>query len=152
MRLSYNFTEVRQLLQVDLELLFRAVHKTDPYTHPYPPILPVAGQHGYGGKYAILSSDVYEWGQKLIEPGLRPLEEDSWDAMKKQPVPRMALTVREAAQAVGVSPSTILKAIKATNPREYPPPLKAGRHGPTGRYSVRPADLEEWVKSLGQWW
>lgn len=62
----------------------------------------------------------------------------------------VAVTVTDAARLAGVSPSVIRRAIHATDPREWPPPLKAHRKGtaPTAAYLIRTADLDEWVSSM----
>lgn len=64
---------------------------------------------------------------------------------------RLAYSVPEAAEAVGVSESTIRRAIAATDPAKYPPPLDAGRHGPAGKYVIAAGDLKSWVQSLKRW-
>lgn len=64
---------------------------------------------------------------------------------------RIAYGIEDAAVEVGVSPDTIRRAIKAVDPKAYPPPLRAGRHGKNGRYSILHRDLEEWAGLLARW-
>ena len=62
----------------------------------------------------------------------------------------LAYTIDQAATAVGVSRQTIQRAIQATDPRSFPPPLRAKRAGTSSkaRYLI-PADaLADWVNSL----
>ena len=58
----------------------------------------------------------------------------------------LLLTIPQAATAAGVSADTIRRAIKATDPAEFPPPLPAKLLGK--RYGIRAIDLERWVNSL----
>ncbi|MBR7744444.1 helix-turn-helix domain-containing protein [Phycicoccus sp. BSK3Z-2] len=151
-RLCYNASEIARMLNVPLEFVIICTRKTDDVNYPYPPILPIAGRHGYQGAFAITARELRLWERKLNEPQMTFLgPEEDWEGMKRRTVPRIALTLKEAAAAVGVSPKTLYAAVHAVDPRIYPPPLKAGRHGPGGNYSIRPADLEEWVKSLQRW-
>ena len=68
---------------------------------------------------------------------------------------KLAYTIDEAAEAVSVSVSTIRRAIKATDPRAFPPPLSAKRLGakstdkePRGDYRITRSALTAWVESL----
>lgn len=60
---------------------------------------------------------------------------------------RVLLTVTEAAESVGCAVGTIRKAIRATDPNTFPPPLKA-KLGSRGQHLIRPADLDAWADSL----
>lgn len=60
---------------------------------------------------------------------------------------RVLLTVAEAAEATGCSQDTIRRAIRATDPQTFPPPLDA-KLGAKGRYLILPAALEAWAESL----
>lgn len=60
---------------------------------------------------------------------------------------KILLTVTEAAELVPWSVDVIRRAIRATDPAAFPPPLKAKR-GPRGQHVIRPADLESWAESL----
>lgn len=60
---------------------------------------------------------------------------------------RVLLTVAEAAEVSNTSADTLRKAIRATEPNAFPPPLRAKR-GAKGRYLILPADLQEWAESL----
>ncbi len=60
---------------------------------------------------------------------------------------KMLLTLSEAAARVPWSVDIIRKAIHATDPAAFPPPLKAKR-GPRGQHIIRPVDLQAWVDSL----
>lgn len=58
-----------------------------------------------------------------------------------------AFSIDEAAAAYGVSPDTIRRAIHATDPAKFPPPLKANRKGKSGPYSIHVTDLDAWHAS-----
>lgn len=60
---------------------------------------------------------------------------------------RIALPLKDAAVAVGFSIDTLKRAIRATDPAAFPPPLKAKRDS-KGRLSVKVSDLEAWFDSL----
>ena len=64
--------------------------------------------------------------------------------------PRILLTIDEAAEAVGQSARTIERAIRATDPASYPPPLNAKRLGsaPNARKAILLAELQRWAESL----
>lgn len=58
-------------------------------------------------------------------------------------------TVAEAAARAKCSEASILRAIAATDPTKYPPPLHPiGRHGARGHYLITPAELQRWIESL----
>jgi hypothetical protein len=67
---------------------------------------------------------------------------------------KLAYTIDEAAEAVSVSVATIRRAIKATDPKAFPPPLKAKRlaakssEKESGAYRIPHAELTAWVESL----
>ena len=63
---------------------------------------------------------------------------------------RIAYDLKQAAEQVSVSIDTIRRAIRATDPNAYPPPLKAKRSGSDKKpaYRVLHADLEAWASSL----
>lgn len=64
---------------------------------------------------------------------------------------RIAYKIPAAAEQVSVSEATIRRAIHATDPAAYPPPLKAKRAGEDGKraeYRVLHSDLVEWAESL----
>ena len=67
--------------------------------------------------------------------------------MTARAVAKIAYTVHEAAELTPWSHDVIRKAIRATDPTAFPPPLKAKR-GPRGQYIIRPADLEAWLDSF----
>jgi hypothetical protein len=60
--------------------------------------------------------------------------------------PVVAYTLVDAAQASGVSVDTLRKALHTTDPRSYPPPLRAKRAGK--RYLILADELERWLESL----
>lgn len=60
---------------------------------------------------------------------------------------RFALTVREAADLTPFSADTLERAIKATDPASFPPPLRAKRDS-RGRRIVLARDLSAWLDSL----
>lgn len=63
---------------------------------------------------------------------------------------RISYRLKEAAEATGVSEDVLRRAIKATDPRAYPPPLRAKRAGTDKKvtYLIPAAELTRWVDSL----
>lgn len=63
---------------------------------------------------------------------------------------KIAYKIDEAAEQVSVSPDTIRRAIKATKPDAYPPPLKAKNAGSDKKpsYRILHAELMAWADSL----
>ena len=63
---------------------------------------------------------------------------------------RIAYTIGQAAEQVGYSDKTIRKAIHATDPAAFPPPLKAKNGGSEKKpsYRILHADLMAWAESL----
>lgn len=59
----------------------------------------------------------------------------------------LVVKIRDAAVMVSQSEDTIRRAIRATDPAAFPPPLKAKRGG-RGEYLIRVADLDRWVDQL----
>lgn len=57
------------------------------------------------------------------------------------------LTLRQAAEYQPYGIATLRRAIKATDPAAFPPPLKA-KQGSKGTYIIRAADLDAWLESL----
>lgn len=64
---------------------------------------------------------------------------------------RISYRLKDAAEATGVSEDVLRRAIKATDPKAYPPPLKAKRAGSDKKvtYLILGSELERWVGSLG---
>ena len=60
--------------------------------------------------------------------------------------PFIAADVKRAAAAVDVHEDILLKAIRATNPGTYPPPLRAKRA--SKKFLIGAAELREWFDSL----
>lgn len=60
---------------------------------------------------------------------------------------KAALSLDEAAAETPFSSKTIRRAIHATDPKVFPPPLRAKR-GSRGSYVVLRDDLLEWLRSL----
>lgn len=60
---------------------------------------------------------------------------------------RKAHTVKEAAALTPFSEDTLARAIKATDPRAFPPPLRAKRDS-RGRLIILDRDLDTWLESL----
>lgn len=60
------------------------------------------------------------------------------------------LRLREAAEAVSVSPSTLERAVHQRDPNGYPPPIKAKRLGTGARAALAfdVAELEAWAAKL----
>ena len=68
------------------------------------------------------------------------------------PLRPIVLTVEEVAQLARCSKDTIWRALRATDPGAYPPPLvAAGRHGPRGVYIVALEEVERWIGCLARW-
>ena len=63
----------------------------------------------------------------------------------------LQVPVDEAARLARVSRDTIRRAIHTTDDGTFPPPLKAHRLGPGGRYLVLVRDLDQWCQSLARW-
>lgn len=62
------------------------------------------------------------------------------------PDDRVAVGINEAARLVDVSTATIRRAIHTTDPRSFPPPLRAKLMG--RKYSIRVLDLVDWWERL----
>lgn len=62
---------------------------------------------------------------------------------------RLAYSVEGAAEAVSVSPQTIRRALRSTDPKVFPPPLRAKRAGSEAKPSFRilASELVRWVNS-----
>lgn len=62
---------------------------------------------------------------------------------------KIAYTVEQAADAVSISVSTIRRAIRATDPAAFPPPLRARRSGTEKKpgYRILGTELQRWVES-----
>lgn len=63
---------------------------------------------------------------------------------------KVAYTIPEAAEQVSVSIDTLRRAIRATDPATYPPPLKAKRTGSLKKpsYRISHTELMAWFNSL----
>lgn len=64
---------------------------------------------------------------------------------------RIAYDIKQAAEQVSVSVDTIRRAIRATDPNAYPPPLPAKRMGSSDRkpsYRISHPALMAWFNSL----
>jgi hypothetical protein len=63
---------------------------------------------------------------------------------------KIAYTLPEAAKQVSVSVDTLRRAIRATDPAAYPPPLKAKNAGSLKKpsYRIAHAELMAWLESL----
>ena len=61
----------------------------------------------------------------------------------------VAYSLPDAAKAAGVSVDTLRKAIHATDPAAFPPPLRAKRKGTSEHapYYITPSELARWVDS-----
>lgn len=57
------------------------------------------------------------------------------------------MSVREVADLTPWSVDTIKRAIRATDPSAFPPPLKA-KKGAKGAYAITAADFHAWIDSL----
>lgn len=60
---------------------------------------------------------------------------------------RALLTVQDIASLTPFSPDTVVKAIKATDPAVFPPPLRAKRDS-RGRFLIIRRDFDAWLESL----
>jgi predicted DNA-binding transcriptional regulator AlpA len=60
---------------------------------------------------------------------------------------RRLLTLPEAAALVPFSVDTLRRAVNATSPDTFPPPLR-GKKDSKGRYLIRSVDLDAWIDSL----
>lgn len=62
----------------------------------------------------------------------------------------VAVDLAGAARLTGVSVSQLRRAIKATDPTAFPPPLRAKRagSGPSAKHLIRVVDLESWIASF----
>lgn len=63
---------------------------------------------------------------------------------------RVAYSIEQAAAEVSQSPKTIRRAIQSTDPRAFPPPLRAKRQGKAknAAYLIGHDALMEWFHSL----
>ena len=63
---------------------------------------------------------------------------------------RIAYDLETAAEQVSQSVKTLRRAIAATDPAAFPPPLRAKRQGdkPNSEYRILHADLVAWAESL----
>lgn len=63
---------------------------------------------------------------------------------------RLAYTVPEAAAEVGVSPALIHKALRATDPTQFPPPLRSKRlgRGEKAKHLIPGDELARWFASF----
>lgn len=63
---------------------------------------------------------------------------------------KLAYSLREAADQTPYSVDTLRRAIAATDPKTFPPPLKAKRGGSERKpvYTIRHVDLVAWLDSL----
>jgi hypothetical protein len=69
------------------------------------------------------------------------------------PLPKVAYTVAEAAAAAGLDVLDIRRALRATDPGAWPPPLrgkKAGA-GDDAQALIPAGALHEWIESLPDW-
>lgn len=56
-----------------------------------------------------------------------------------------------AARYLGVSRTTVARALRCTDPNAYPPPLEyAGRHGEGGKFHIPHEALEAWSRKLAR--
>ena len=60
---------------------------------------------------------------------------------------KAALTAQEAAELTPWTVHVIRRAVNATDPNTFPPPLKAKR-GPRGQHVILRRDLDAWLDSL----
>lgn len=71
--------------------------------------------------------------------------------MTAQPVARAFYSATSAAKYLGVSPTTVYRALRCTDPNAYPPPLEyAGRHGEGGKFAIPHQALMDWARSLSR--
>lgn len=71
----------------------------------------------------------------------------------KTAVEPMVYSAAQAAKRLGLSPETVLQALRSTDPESYPPPMTyAGRKGEGKRaaFVIRQSDLDAWVESLAR--
>lgn len=61
-------------------------------------------------------------------------------------VPKLAYSLSEAAGLASVSEKTLRRAIHATDPRAFPPPLKAKRMGVSGAQRILHTELMAWLE------
>lgn len=63
---------------------------------------------------------------------------------------KLAYTLEEASEATGFSVKTLRRAIGATDPASFPPPLEAKRAGtaPNSPYRILAPALASWLDSL----
>jgi hypothetical protein len=59
---------------------------------------------------------------------------------------KLAYSLVEAAEVASVSEKTLRRAINATDPKAFPPPLRAKRMGTAGPQRILHADLEAWLE------
>lgn len=57
------------------------------------------------------------------------------------------MSLEEAAKETPYSVKTLRRAIQTTDPRAFPPPLRAKR-GARGSYAITDEALREWIASL----
>lgn len=65
---------------------------------------------------------------------------------------RLAYRIKELAEVTPYSEDTIRRAIKATDPRVFPPPLEAGKD--TKGYLILATDAQTWlerIKATTEW-
>ena len=62
----------------------------------------------------------------------------------------VAVDLAKAAAMTGVSQNTIRRAVKATDPNSFPPPLRARKvgNGPSAKLLFTTGDLAAWVESF----
>ena len=60
---------------------------------------------------------------------------------------KLLLSLAEAAALTPYSETTLRRAVRATDPAAFPPPLK-GKRDSKGKVTVLPRDLQAWVDSL----
>lgn len=58
------------------------------------------------------------------------------------------MNLKEAAAETPFEEKTLRKAVRATDPTVFPPPLRA-KAGPRGQYLITDRALREWIDSLG---
>ena len=65
-------------------------------------------------------------------------------------VATLAVGIADAAAMTGVSQNTIRRAVKATDPNSFPPPLRARKvgNGPSAKLIFTTGDLAAWVESF----
>ncbi|GGL27443.1 hypothetical protein H9L10_03705 [Phycicoccus endophyticus] len=60
---------------------------------------------------------------------------------------KAVMSLQDVAAQTPWSVDTIRRAVRATDPDSFPPPLKAKR-GPKGSYVIREQDFREWIDGL----